>query len=54
MRMSKVRRLAHDTNAQSPARREGYLVETDLLLKTKPIEERLALDMLVAELTGAG
>ena len=30
------------------------IVETDLLLKTKPIEERLALDMLVADLTGAG
>jgi len=32
----------------------GQLVETDLLLKTKPIDERLALEMLVADLTGAG
>lgn len=32
----------------------GQLVETDLLLKTKPIDERLALEMLVANLTGAG
>ena len=29
----------------------GRLVETDLLLKTKPIEEQLALEMLIAELT---
>jgi DNA polymerase III delta subunit len=27
------------------------LLETDLLLKTKPIDEQLALEMLVAELT---
>jgi DNA polymerase III delta subunit len=27
------------------------LVETDLMLKTKPIDEQLALEMLVAELT---
>ena len=29
----------------------GQLVETDLLLKTKPIDEQLALEMLIAELT---
>ena len=52
--LNKTIQQARRTSPERLRHMHAQLVETDLLLKTKPIEERLALDMLVAELTGAG
>ena len=48
--LQQARRMSSDRLRYMHAR----LVETDLMLKTKPIDEQLALEMLVADLTGAG
>ena len=52
--LNKTVQQARRTSPERLRYMHAQLVETDLLLKTKPIEERLALEMLVAELTGAG
>ena len=52
--LNKTIQQARRTSPDRLRHMHAQLVETDLLLKTKPIEERLALDMLVADLTGAG
>ena len=52
--LNKTIQQARRTSPERLRHMHAQLVETDLLLKTKPIEERLALDMLVADLTGAG
>ena len=52
--LNKTIQQARRTHPERLRYMHDRLVETDLLLKSKPIEERLALDMLVAELTGAG
>ena len=45
--IQQARRMSHENLEYM----HGRLVETDLLLKTKPIDEQLALEMLIAELT---
>ena len=52
--LNKTVQQARRTSPERLRYMHAQLVETDLMLKTKPIEERLALEMLVAELTGAG
>ena len=52
--LNKTLQQARRTSPERLRYMHARLVETDLLLKTKPIEERLALEMLVADLTGAG
>ena len=49
--LNKTLQQARRTSQQNLEYMHGRLVETDLLLKTKPIDEQLALEMLVAELT---
>ena len=49
--LNKTLQQARRTSQQNLKYMHERLVETDLLLKTKPIDEQLALEMLVAELT---
>ena len=49
--LNKTLQQARRTSQENLVYMHGRLVETDLLLKTKPIDEQLALEMLVAELT---
>ena len=49
--LNKTIQQARRVSQQNLEYMHGRLVETDLLLKTKPIDEQLALEMLVAELT---
>ncbi len=49
--LNKTLQQARRTSQQNLEYMHERLVETDLLLKTKPIDEQLALEMLVAELT---
>ena len=49
--LNKTLQQARRTSQMNLEYMHGRLVETDLLLKTKPIDEQLALEMLIAELT---
>ena len=49
--LNKTLQQARRMNQENLEYMHGQLVETDLLLKTKPIDEQLALEMLIAELT---
>ena len=49
--LNKTLQQARRTSFQALEYMHSRLVETDLLLKTKPIEEQLALEMLIADLT---